>query len=349
MPKFSLPKFPKLPEKPQLPKMPTELPKLPALPTASQAGESVKTGFQQFAQAVNKYLNGKVTNKFINHPATRWGVIGLLIVYLAVGVVTGWKTYKVKSESLNIRRILAIYPFPAVLMPQDVVLVRDYLGQLSYIRHFADKTKQPLPPDAELRTQLTNQLIDTRLLLRDLKKHGGKVTKADINAVYNKIAETNGGEQELTKLLADLYGMDKNDFRMVIRDQLLREKVQNDVLVRVKVKHILIADEKRANDVLNQIKTDPNKFDELAKQYSEDTATRDSGGDLGYIGRGVFDPAFEDAVFKLQKGQLGDTVVKSQFGYHIVQLVDKTGSVDMKYDDYVKSLRDKKKIWVVYK
>jgi foldase protein PrsA len=335
----------KLPQFPKMSKPNIKLPKLPSKMSLS----SVKSGFGNIAQATDKYLNGKVTNKFVNHPAVRWGVLGAIIVYLAVGAVTGWKTYKVKSESLNIRRILTVYPFPAVLMPQDVILVRDYLDQLSYIRHFAEKTKQPLPADKDLRVQLTDQLIETRLLLRELKRHGSKVTKADIDAVYGKIAESNGGEQELTKLLTDLYGMKKNDFRLVIRDQLLREKIQSEVLTQVQVKHILITDEARAKDVLEQIKKDPAKFDELAKQYSEDTATRDNGGDLGFIGRGVFDPAFEEAAYKLQKDQLNDGVVKSQFGFHIIKLVDRKGTVDKNYADYLKELRSKKKIWVVYK
>lgn len=334
--------MPQLPNMPKLPKFSKPNLKVPQL-------SQIKDAASRVAAASDKYLNGKVSNKFINHPAVRWGVLGLILVYLAVGVVTGWKTYKVKSESLNIRRILTVYPFPAILMPQDVILVREYLDQLSYIRHFAEKTKQPLPTDAELRTQLTGQMVETRILLRELRKNGSKVTKGDIDAVYTKIAETNGGEQELVKLLDDLYGMHKNDFRLVIRDQLLREKIRNEVLSQVKVKHILIADEKRSREVLDQVKKDPAKFDELAKQYSEDTATRDAGGDLGFIGRGVFDPAFEDVAFKLQKDELAGDVVKTQFGFHIVKQVEKKGKVDKTYDDYYKELREKAKAWTVYK
>lgn len=295
------------------------------------------------------YLNGSIELKFLGHPAVRWVLVGLAAVYLLIGGVVGWKVYQVRSESVNIRRILAAYPFPAVLMPQDVILVRDYLNQLKYIRHFAEKTKKPLPPDSELRAQLINQMIETRLLLHANRKYGLKVTKADIDAAYEKVTSANGGPDEVNKLLTDLYGMSEREFRELIRDQLLREKVRRDVLVQVQPKHILIRDENKAKEILEQVKKEPAKFDELAKQHSEDTANRDKGGDLGFVPRGLLDKSFEEVVFKLKKGELAQEPVKTQFGFHIVQVVDRKGEVDMTYQDFITELRKNKKIWVVLK
>lgn len=326
-----------------------KLPKLPQFPKQIPKFSARTVDFKRIGQQINNYLDGKVTNKFVNHPAVRWGVLAVVVVYLVVGVIAGWKTYKVKSESLNIRRILTIYPFPAVLMPQDVILMREYLTQLSYIRHFADKTKQPLPPDNELRAQLISQLTESRLLLQALKTYNVRVTSGDIDAVYGKIAESNGGNQELEKLLRDLYGMEKNDFRLVIRDQLLREKVSKEVLTQVQARHILIRDESKAKEILEQIKKEPAKFDELAKQHSEDTANRENGGDLGSFGRGVMEQTFEDAAFKLKKDEVTQELVKTQYGFHIIKVTDRKGKVDKKYEDFMNDLKKNKKIWVVYK
>jgi peptidyl-prolyl cis-trans isomerase D len=62
-------------------------------------------------------------------------------------------------------------------------------------------------------------------------------------------------------------------------------------------------------------------FEDLAKELSDDPGSAASGGDLGFFGRGVMDPGFENAVFGLQKGERSQPV-KSAFGYHIIELLD---------------------------
>jgi len=76
----------------------------------------------------------------------------------------------------------------------------------------------------------------------------------------------------------------------------------------------------RAEAVLAKAK-EGNDFAELAKQYSQDT-TAPSGGDLGQFGRGVMTPAFEQAAFALEPGQVSD-VVETPFGLHIIKLEEK--------------------------
>jgi len=82
--------------------------------------------------------------------------------------------------------------------------------------------------------------------------------------------------------------------------------------------HILLPSKELANKVLDLLGQGVD-FDKLAAQYSEDTGSKDSGGDLGLFGRGVMVDAFENAVFAMQEGQLSE-LVKSDFGYHIIKL-----------------------------
>jgi peptidyl-prolyl cis-trans isomerase D len=101
----------------------------------------------------------------------------------------------------------------------------------------------------------------------------------------------------------------------------------------VKVSHILIkvatgADQKtdaaakqKAEDLLKQIKGGAD-FAALAKANSDDPGSKEQGGELGMIQRGVTVPAFEKAAFSLQPGQISD-VVKTQFGYHILKVEEK--------------------------
>ncbi len=75
-----------------------------------------------------------------------------------------------------------------------------------------------------------------------------------------------------------------------------------------------------AEAVLNRIKAGE-EFAAVAKEVSQDPGSAESGGDLGFFGKGVMDPAFEKAAFELEKGAVSG-LVQSQFGFHIIKLTD---------------------------
>jgi peptidyl-prolyl cis-trans isomerase D len=95
--------------------------------------------------------------------------------------------------------------------------------------------------------------------------------------------------------------------------------------------HILIAVESsdaqakqqaraKAEAIHQQLKKQPERFAELAKQHSQDPNSAAKGGNLGYFGRGVTPKAFEDAVFRLKVGETSE-VVESVDGFHVIRLV----------------------------
>lgn len=98
----------------------------------------------------------------------------------------------------------------------------------------------------------------------------------------------------------------------------------------VRAKHILIKTEGRNDDsckqvaskILSEIKSGKN-FDELAKARSEDPGSGAKGGDLGYFKKGQMVKPFDEAAFSLPVGSLSG-LVKSQFGYHIIKVMDKS-------------------------
>lgn len=87
---------------------------------------------------------------------------------------------------------------------------------------------------------------------------------------------------------------------------------------RRRARHILVDDEKTASEVLAQLKAGKD-FAALAKQYSKDTGSAANGGDLGFATRSTFVGPFADAVFGMKVGETRGPV-KTQFGYHVVQL-----------------------------
>ena len=77
----------------------------------------------------------------------------------------------------------------------------------------------------------------------------------------------------------------------------------------------------RAEELLAQVKKAPDSFAELAKKYSQDSASAAHGGDLDYIARGAMIKPFEDAVFSMKKGEIAGPV-ETDLGYHIIKLTD---------------------------
>ena len=115
---------------------------------------------------------------------------------------------------------------------------------------------------------------------------------------------------------------------------------------QVRASHILLktegktdADVKaKAEAILKQVKAGAD-FAELAKKNSEDESNAKNGGDLDYFGRGRMVPEFDQAVFAMQPGQISD-LVKTQYGYHIIKLVDKKNATTRSLAEVRQQLTD---------
>ena len=87
------------------------------------------------------------------------------------------------------------------------------------------------------------------------------------------------------------------------------------------VAHILIKkDREKAEKILQELRKNPDKFEEIAKKESEDT-TAEKGGDLGWFYRNDMVPEFSEAAFKLKKGEISE-IVETPFGFHIIKALD---------------------------
>lgn len=85
---------------------------------------------------------------------------------------------------------------------------------------------------------------------------------------------------------------------------------------KIKARHILIAQEYEAEDLLKKI-AEGSTFEDLAQKFSKCPSGK-RGGDLGEFGRGRMVPSFEEAAFELEINQVSKPV-KTQFGYHLIQ------------------------------
>jgi peptidyl-prolyl cis-trans isomerase C len=137
--------------------------------------------------------------------------------------------------------------------------------------------------DFKAQMELARQTILIRELFADYQKKN-PVTDADIKAEYDKFAKANGGKE-------------------------------------YRARHILVEKEDEAKKIIADLKKGA-KFDELAKKQSKDPGSGANGGDLDWANANSYVPEFSEALIKLQKGQLTQAPVKSQFGWHVIRLDD---------------------------
>lgn len=100
---------------------------------------------------------------------------------------------------------------------------------------------------------------------------------------------------------------------------------------QVKASHILVEDEATAKEVKSKLDKGE-EFADLAKEYSTDASNAESGGELGYFGKGEMEAAFEEAAFALKANEISGPV-KTDYGYHIIKVEDKKEAKEAVYED----------------
>ena len=273
----------------------------------------------------------------------------IVLLYIGFGIFTGFEVYQEKSESNFTKTAVKFYPLPAATVNGGVIWAKSYYQQLNYIRQFSSKTKQAFPDETSLRKQIIDQLVEGKILEMQAVRYHVRVTNKDVNDAYQKIVDQSGGVTEVKKVLTELYGMSEGDFKVLVRQQVVREKIQNEVIAQVKVSHILIKDEGRANDVAARAKKGED-FAALAKEFTEDSKSKDAGGELGWLAKGqlvVSDtniPEFDKAAFDAKKGDIVGPV-KTSIGFEIIKVEDKKGQVSENFDSWLAGLKKQAKIW----
>ena len=101
----------------------------------------------------------------------------------------------------------------------------------------------------------------------------------------------------------------------------MREHARAKAPAAPELRLLKVDSRERAEEALRRIAAGTD-FAELAKQNSKDPGSKDQGGDLGYFSRGQMVPQFEEAAFKLQKGEVSQPF-ETQFGWHILKVDDR--------------------------
>jgi len=264
----------------------------------------------------------------------------------------------------------ALFGDPVIVKATGFTIKRSALDQImTGAKGQAAATGQQLPADFE--AHALNQLITIQLLLEkasDADKAAG-TKEADIQ--FTNILNHYGSQEAFARQLKAV-GMSIQDLRTKAREEAIAKATLKTVLnpqvtdadvkafytdhpgdfeepEKVHVRHILLmtidpatkqplptdqiaAKRKQIDDLLKRAKGGED-FATLAKQYTEDTASKDSGGEYT-VARGQTVPEFEAAAFALSDGQISD-VVTSQYGFHIIKLLDRMPAKKVGLTDHV--------------
>lgn len=180
--------------------------------------------------------------------------------------------------------------------------------------------------------QLQNTVLEqaiSRVLMRQMAaKQGVSVPEADVDAAVadEKSSILKSGKYADWDAFLKDYWLTDQTFRQTISDKLLMDELLSLQTVdtqaqQVHIRHILLGDKAKAQEVVDRLKAGDD-FSELAAQYSEDTETKDNGGDLGWFVDGGMVAELWDVVVTLQDGQFSE-VIETQGYYVVIQVVER--------------------------
>ena len=213
---------------------------------------------------------------------------------------------------------------------------------------------------AVLRDLITNKLLVAKAEIDSVMVEDGQVDQ-ELNSRMALIINQIGSEEEIERYYNKTIAEFKKELFDDIKEQLVVRKMRQEILTDISVspEEVKVFYESVPRDSLpyfsTQVKVsqivkipevgkeqkDKTKgellkirdrilngesFEILATLYSQDPGSAQNGGNLGFIGRGVFQPEFEAAVFKLNEGEIS-MPVETQFGFHLIQLIEKRGNL----------------------
>ena len=217
-------------------------------------------------------------------------------------------------------------PVVAVVNGQPVRLSELEVAQQSLPQQYRNMPLQAVFP------ALLDRIIDSKLVVQE-----GKKSKMTEEAAYKKrlafVEE---------QVLQD-YWIKREIDRKVTQDK-LRQRYEERLKSlpaeeEVHARHILVATEDEAKALIAEIKKGA-AFEKLAKEKSTDKASGAEGGDLGWFKKSDMVKEFADAAFDLKKGQMTETPVKTQFGYHVIEVSDRRKAPPPAYEELAEQLRE---------
>jgi peptidyl-prolyl cis-trans isomerase SurA len=245
-----------------------------------------------------------------------------------------------------------------VVVNQELVTAGEVELRIQRAVADAGRSGVRLPPDAELRRQVLDSLIDERAIVTAARDSGMKVDEFEVDRAVQNIAQQNQVSLDVLRERLRVEGLDYGRFRSNLRDQLMMERLrEREVYQRIKISDedvetflaqrrtaaqadaetniaqimvtvaeglspsALAARRKLAEDALARVRAGED-FAKVAAEVSED-GNRAKGGEIGLKPASRLPDLFVDAVKGLKPGDVAPELVRSGAGFHVLKLVDR--------------------------
>lgn len=255
----------------------------------------------------------------------------------------------------------------------SVITSEEFNRELSPIKQRITQQGQKILPEQleGIKNEILDNLINLELLFQESQNNGIKVEKEAIDSQIKLLKQKFSNDTEFKNFLNEL-NFSESALKLKIKkgiaiQKLIETQIADKIKIsdkeskafydtnpdrfkqpeQIKASHILIkvepgADEMKKSEAKQKIKNIQQKLDKgedfaaLAKEFSE-CPSKNKGGDLGYFRRGQMVKPFEDAAFALKAEKVSD-IVETQFGYHIIKVIDKKPEKTIEYENVKKDL-----------
>jgi len=276
-------------------------------------------------------------------------------------IITFLAGFKQVSQNSFVVKAADVLNIPALKVNGGKIEYSEYLDDVKTLRKVYIENEEFASEitEEQISDQAVARLITNKITAELARKYDVQVSTEDVEKAKEELLANFDDQEKADEELMSIYGWTMEKYiNKVIKPVLLEQnlakflkensnKVDEKYLSEeVSARHILFQFEgeesnddlkARAQEVLDRIKNGED-FSILATEFGTD-ATRNNGGELGYIARGITVPEFENIIFSVAPGTLIDEPVKTEFGYHIIEVLDKRDTVDFEsyLTDQIKS------------
>ena len=216
---------------------------------------------------------------------------------------------------------------PDCAIPEQIAVQKLFLNQA--IIDSVEVTEAEISQGVEQYLENMINAIGSREKLEEYQKKSISQIRADLRESYRERQMVQGMQQKLTKDISVSPAEVRRYCKDLPQDSLPFVPTEVEVEIITQTPRIEQEEINRVKSELRDYTDRINKgeasFGTLARLYSEDPGTARRGGELDYTGRGMLDPAFATVAFGLTDPKRVSKIVESEFGYHIIQLIDKRG------------------------
>jgi len=216
---------------------------------------------------------------------------------------------------------------PDCSIPEQIAVQKLYLHQAAI--DSIEVTEAEISSGIEQQIEYMISVIGSREKLEEYHKKSMTQIRNELRESFRDRQLIQGMQRELVKDITVTPADVRRYFANLPQDSIPYVPTEVEVQILAQTPRVSLDEINRVKEELrdytDRVNRGETSFQTLARLYSEDPGTARRGGELGYTGRGTLDQAFANVAFNLTDPKKVSKIVESEFGYHIIQLIDKRG------------------------